>query len=134
MVNDIGCHLWSLGDLRWHTEQHYVGWAKIKTNWTQVPIQCHYHLTTYLSFFPLCLPEKNNNKYSIFKIEHVQIDELPTTLNKFSHESFFNYLINRFLISRTHSMLRKCFLSGKSVAKICEKSFRTTFIVWLQLL
>ena len=31
-------------------------------------------------------------------------------------------------------MLRKCFLSGKSVAKICEKRFRTTFIFWLQLL
>ena len=36
-----GCHLWSLGNHRQHrqhTELHYVGCAKIKTNGTQVDV------------------------------------------------------------------------------------------------
>ena len=33
-----GCCLWSLGNLRQHTELHYVGWTKIKTNWTQTDV------------------------------------------------------------------------------------------------
>ena len=33
-------------------------------------------------FFPLRLPVENNNRYFIFKIRHVQIDELPRTLVK----------------------------------------------------
>ena len=37
-------------------------------------------LNTYLFwFFPLCLPARSYNRYSIFKIRHVQIDELPMT-------------------------------------------------------
>ena len=34
----IGCCLWLLGDLRQHTELHYVVLAKIKTNWTQTDV------------------------------------------------------------------------------------------------
>ena len=47
MGNDIGsgsvtgCCLWSLGNLRQHTELHYIGWAKIKTNWTQTDVITH---------------------------------------------------------------------------------------------
>ena len=32
-------------------------------------------------FLPLCLPAENYNIYSIFKIQHVQIEELPRTFN-----------------------------------------------------
>ena len=37
-------------------------------------------LIIWFDFFPLRLPAANNNKYSIFKIWHVQIAELPRTL------------------------------------------------------
>ena len=33
-------------------------------------------------FIPLCLPIENKNKYLIFKIRHVQINELPSTFVK----------------------------------------------------
>ena len=47
MGNDIGlgsvtgCRLWSPNDHRRHTEMHYVGCAKIKTNITQTDVITH---------------------------------------------------------------------------------------------
>ena len=51
------------------------------------------HLFT---FFSLHLPAENNNKYSIFKIRHVQINELTRTLireatNPPGHRKTFDY-------------------------------------------
>ena len=36
-----GCCLWLLGDHRQHTEMHYGGFAKIKTNGTQTDVITH---------------------------------------------------------------------------------------------
>ena len=44
MGNDIGsgsvtgCGLRSNNDFKQQTEVHYVGWEKIKTNWTQTDV------------------------------------------------------------------------------------------------
>ena len=71
-------------------------------------------------FFPFRLPAENNNKYSIFKIRYIQIDELPRA------EVAHIYLSQTLMISLFQSVFHS---RNQFLIRFCEKKGITKYVL-----